>query len=108
MMGGMKTNPIKIPWFRHPGLSWSLVYLVSGGSRPNLTEGSLSAAMGCVLQGDLIDLGWRFVQGDKHKFTLADRGLHALSGVFRDSPLKGFIAFGEHPGRAITVLRWSR
>ncbi|KAI0524319.1 hypothetical protein KFK09_003685 [Dendrobium nobile] len=41
-----------------PGPSWSLVYLVRGGSRPNLTEGSLSAAMGCFVQGDLVNLGF--------------------------------------------------
>ncbi|KAL0915745.1 hypothetical protein M5K25_013198 [Dendrobium thyrsiflorum] len=46
MVGGVMMDPIKIPWFRRPGSSWSLVYLVRGGSRPNLTEGSLSAAMG--------------------------------------------------------------
>ncbi|KAL0922952.1 hypothetical protein M5K25_006986 [Dendrobium thyrsiflorum] len=46
MVGGVMMGPIKIPWFRRPGPSWSLVYLVRGGSRPNLTEGSLSAAMG--------------------------------------------------------------
>ncbi|KAL0923061.1 hypothetical protein M5K25_007106 [Dendrobium thyrsiflorum] len=46
MVGEWMMDPIKIPWFRHPGPSWSLVYLVRGGSRPNLTEGSLSAAMG--------------------------------------------------------------
>ncbi|KAL0917500.1 hypothetical protein M5K25_012565 [Dendrobium thyrsiflorum] len=46
MVGGVMMSPIKIPWFRRPGPSWSLVYLVRGGSRPNLTEGSLSAAMG--------------------------------------------------------------
>ncbi|KAL0904340.1 hypothetical protein M5K25_026432 [Dendrobium thyrsiflorum] len=60
MVGEWMMDPIKIPWFRHPGSSWSLVYLVRGGSRPNLTEGSLSAAMGCVVQGYLIDLGWLF------------------------------------------------
>ncbi|KAL0903558.1 hypothetical protein M5K25_027946 [Dendrobium thyrsiflorum] len=62
MVGEWMMDPIKIPWFRRPGSSWSLVYLVRGGSRPNLTEGSLSAAMGCVVQGYLIDLGgaiWR-------------------------------------------------
>ncbi|KAL0922033.1 hypothetical protein M5K25_005992 [Dendrobium thyrsiflorum] len=57
MVGGMMISPIKIPWFRHPGPSWSLVYLVRGGSRPNLTEGSLSAAMGCVVQRYLVDWG---------------------------------------------------
>ena len=31
------------------------------GSRPNLTEGSLSAAMSCVVQENLVDLGWLFV-----------------------------------------------
>ncbi|KAL0906272.1 hypothetical protein M5K25_024750 [Dendrobium thyrsiflorum] len=46
MLGEWMMDPIKIPWFRHPGSSWSLVYLVRGGSRPNLTEGSLSASMG--------------------------------------------------------------
>ncbi|PKU63232.1 hypothetical protein MA16_Dca014698 [Dendrobium catenatum] len=51
-------DPIKIPWFHHPGPSWSVVYLVRGGSRPNLTEGSLSATMGCFVQGYLIDLGY--------------------------------------------------
>ncbi|KAL0922821.1 hypothetical protein M5K25_006844 [Dendrobium thyrsiflorum] len=44
MVGELMMDPIKIPWFRHPGPSWSLVYLVRGGSRPNLTEESLSAA----------------------------------------------------------------
>ncbi|KAL0918821.1 hypothetical protein M5K25_010861 [Dendrobium thyrsiflorum] len=58
MVGEWMMDPIKIPWFRHPGPSWSLVYLVRGGSRPNLTEGSLSAAMGCFVQGYLVDLGW--------------------------------------------------
>ncbi|KAL0904861.1 hypothetical protein M5K25_027020 [Dendrobium thyrsiflorum] len=53
MEGEWMMDPIKIPWFRHPGSSWSLVYLVRGGSRPNLTEGSLSAAMGCFVQGYL-------------------------------------------------------
>ncbi|KAL0909145.1 hypothetical protein M5K25_023677 [Dendrobium thyrsiflorum] len=57
MMGEWMMDPIKIPWFCRPGPSWSLVYLVRGGSRPNLTEGSLSAAMGCFVQGYLIDLG---------------------------------------------------
>ncbi|KAL0903439.1 hypothetical protein M5K25_027820 [Dendrobium thyrsiflorum] len=46
MVGEWMMDPINIPWFRHPGPSWSLVYLVRGGSRLNLTEGSLSAAMG--------------------------------------------------------------
>ncbi|KAL0917303.1 hypothetical protein M5K25_012358 [Dendrobium thyrsiflorum] len=46
MVGGMMMSPIMIPWFRRTGPSWSQVYLVKGGSRPNLTEGSLSAAMG--------------------------------------------------------------
>ncbi|KAL0911143.1 hypothetical protein M5K25_019259 [Dendrobium thyrsiflorum] len=58
MVGGWMMDPIKIPWFRHPGSSWSLVYLVRGGSRPNLTEGSLSAAMGCFVQEYLVELGW--------------------------------------------------
>ncbi|KAL0909760.1 hypothetical protein M5K25_020657 [Dendrobium thyrsiflorum] len=58
MVGEWMMDPIKIPWFRHPGPSWSLVYLVRGGSRPNLTEGSLSAAMGCFVQGYLVELGW--------------------------------------------------
>ncbi|KAL0917886.1 hypothetical protein M5K25_012987 [Dendrobium thyrsiflorum] len=61
MVGEWMMDPIKIPWFRHPGSSWSLVYLVRGGSRPNLTEGSLSAAMGCFVQGYLVDLGWFLV-----------------------------------------------
>ncbi|KAL0926688.1 hypothetical protein M5K25_002932 [Dendrobium thyrsiflorum] len=55
MVGEWMMNPIKIPWFRHPGSSWSLVYLVRGGSQPNLTEGSLSAAMGYFVQGYLVD-----------------------------------------------------
>ncbi|KAL0923352.1 hypothetical protein M5K25_007406 [Dendrobium thyrsiflorum] len=58
----MKTSPIKIPWFRRPGLSCSLVYLVRGGSRPNLTEGTLSAAMGCFVQEYLVDLGFDAVR----------------------------------------------
>ncbi|KAL0903341.1 hypothetical protein M5K25_027713 [Dendrobium thyrsiflorum] len=57
MVGEWMMDPIKIPWFRRPGSSWSLVYLVRGGSRPNLTEGSLSVAMGCFVQGYLVDLG---------------------------------------------------
>ncbi|KAL0912987.1 hypothetical protein M5K25_016413 [Dendrobium thyrsiflorum] len=57
MVGEWMMDPIKIPWFCRPGPSWSLVYLVRGGSRPNLTEGSLSAAMGCFVQGYLVDLG---------------------------------------------------
>ncbi|KAL0918102.1 hypothetical protein M5K25_010093 [Dendrobium thyrsiflorum] len=61
MVWGVMMNPIKIPWFCHPGPSWSLVYLVRGGSQPNLTEGSLSAAMGCFVQGYLVDLGWMLV-----------------------------------------------
>ncbi|KAL0908657.1 hypothetical protein M5K25_023162 [Dendrobium thyrsiflorum] len=52
MVGEWMMGPIKIPWFRHPGSSWSLVYLVRGGSRPNLTEGSLSAAMGFNAVGE--------------------------------------------------------
>ncbi|KAL0906488.1 hypothetical protein M5K25_024985 [Dendrobium thyrsiflorum] len=51
MVGEWMMDPIKIPWFRRPGSSWSPVYLVRGGSRPNMTEGSLSATMGCVIQG---------------------------------------------------------
>ncbi|KAL0921498.1 hypothetical protein M5K25_008576 [Dendrobium thyrsiflorum] len=46
MVGEWMMDPIKIPWFRRPESSWSLVYLVRGGSRPNLTEGSSSTAMG--------------------------------------------------------------
>ncbi|KAL0920231.1 hypothetical protein M5K25_009352 [Dendrobium thyrsiflorum] len=45
MVGEWMMDSIKIPWFRHPRPSWYLVYLVRGGSRPNLTEGSLPAAM---------------------------------------------------------------
>ncbi|KAL0925548.1 hypothetical protein M5K25_003894 [Dendrobium thyrsiflorum] len=58
MVGEWMMDPIKIPWFRHPGPSWSLVYLVRGGSRPKLTEGSLSAAMGYFVQGYLVDRGF--------------------------------------------------
>ncbi|KAL0917837.1 hypothetical protein M5K25_012934 [Dendrobium thyrsiflorum] len=58
MVGEWMMDSIKIPWFYHPGSSWSLVYLVRRGSRPNLAEGSLSAAMGCFVQGYLVDLGW--------------------------------------------------
>ncbi|KAL0925246.1 hypothetical protein M5K25_003564 [Dendrobium thyrsiflorum] len=58
MVGEWMIDPIKIPWFRHPGSSWSLVYLVRGGSRPNLTEGSSSAAMGCFVRGYLVDRGF--------------------------------------------------
>ncbi|KAL0914305.1 hypothetical protein M5K25_014641 [Dendrobium thyrsiflorum] len=58
VVGGMTMNPIKIQWFCRAGSSWSLVYLVKEGSRPNLTEGSLSTTMGCVVQWYLIDLGW--------------------------------------------------
>ncbi|KAL0913064.1 hypothetical protein M5K25_016496 [Dendrobium thyrsiflorum] len=58
MVGEWMMDPINIPWFRHPGSSWSLVYLVRGGSRPNLTEGSSSAAMGCFVRGYLVDRGF--------------------------------------------------
>ncbi|KAL0904257.1 hypothetical protein M5K25_026342 [Dendrobium thyrsiflorum] len=57
MVGEWMIDSIKIPWFHRPGPSWSLVYLVRGGSRPNLIEESLSAAMGWVIQGYLVDLG---------------------------------------------------
>ncbi|KAL0922582.1 hypothetical protein M5K25_006574 [Dendrobium thyrsiflorum] len=57
MVGEWMMDPIKIPWFRHAGSSWSLVYLVRGGSRPNLTEGSLSAAMGFNAVGELTGSG---------------------------------------------------
>ncbi|KAL0917946.1 hypothetical protein M5K25_013055 [Dendrobium thyrsiflorum] len=60
MKGEWMIDPIKIPWFRRPGSSWSLVYLVRGGSRPNLTERSLSGAMSSFVQGYLIDLRGRF------------------------------------------------
>ncbi|KAL0926313.1 hypothetical protein M5K25_002529 [Dendrobium thyrsiflorum] len=49
-------DPIKISWFHRPGPSWSLVYFVRGSSQTNLKEGSLSAVMGCVVQGYLVDL----------------------------------------------------
>ncbi|KAL0910680.1 hypothetical protein M5K25_018757 [Dendrobium thyrsiflorum] len=75
MVEGMMMNPIKIPWFRRPGPSWSLVYLVRGGSRPNLTEGSLSAAMGCFVQGYLVDLGWIFDAIGEHTGSGHDRNL---------------------------------
>ncbi|KAL0922660.1 hypothetical protein M5K25_006665 [Dendrobium thyrsiflorum] len=52
MVGEWMIDPIKIPWFRRPGSSWSRVYLVKGGSRPNLTEESLSAAMGFDVIGE--------------------------------------------------------
>ncbi|KAL0927738.1 hypothetical protein M5K25_001943 [Dendrobium thyrsiflorum] len=52
MVGGWMIDLIKIPWFRRPGSSWSLVYLVRGDSRPNLTEGSLSAAKGFDVIGE--------------------------------------------------------
>ncbi|KAL0907276.1 hypothetical protein M5K25_021676 [Dendrobium thyrsiflorum] len=41
--------------------SCSLIYLVRGGSRPNLTEGSLSATMGCFVQGYHVDMGFNIV-----------------------------------------------
>ncbi|KAL0928729.1 hypothetical protein M5K25_000646 [Dendrobium thyrsiflorum] len=47
----MMMDPIKILWFRHLEPSCSLIYLVRGANRPNLTEKSLSAAMGCFIQG---------------------------------------------------------
>ncbi|PKU64414.1 Uricase [Dendrobium catenatum] len=53
-------DPIKIHGSVIPDHNWSLVYLVRGGCRPNLTEGSLSAAMGCFVQGDLVDMGFQF------------------------------------------------
>ncbi|KAL0918947.1 hypothetical protein M5K25_010997 [Dendrobium thyrsiflorum] len=55
--GEWMMDPIKIRWFRRPGPSWSLVYLVRGGSRPNLIEGSLSAAMGFDTVGELTGSG---------------------------------------------------
>ncbi|KAL0917747.1 hypothetical protein M5K25_012833 [Dendrobium thyrsiflorum] len=57
MVGEWMMDPIKIPWFRRLGSSWSLVYLVRGGSRPNLTEGSLSAAIGFDAIGEHTGVG---------------------------------------------------
>ncbi|KAL0913507.1 hypothetical protein M5K25_016972 [Dendrobium thyrsiflorum] len=57
MVGEWMMDSIKIPWFHRSGPSWSLVYLVRGGSGPNLTEESLLVAMGCTVQGNLVDLG---------------------------------------------------
>ncbi|KAL0915661.1 hypothetical protein M5K25_016094 [Dendrobium thyrsiflorum] len=72
-------DPIKILWFHHLGPSWSMVYLVRGDSRPNLTEGSLSAAMGCVVQGNLVDLEKMFVIGE-HTGAGHNRNLVVLFG----------------------------
>ncbi|KAL0913098.1 hypothetical protein M5K25_016530 [Dendrobium thyrsiflorum] len=58
MVGGVMMSPIKIPWFRRPGPSWSMVYLVRGGNRPNLIEESLLTAMGCIVQEYFVDLGF--------------------------------------------------
>ena len=88
MVGGMMTCPIKISWFYHPGQSRSLVHLVRGGGQPNLTEGSLSAAMSCVVQENLVDLGWLFVKGDNLKSTLADIGHYIISNLPYKSKLK--------------------
>ncbi|KAL0907721.1 hypothetical protein M5K25_022152 [Dendrobium thyrsiflorum] len=74
MEGEWMMDPIKIPWFRRPGPSWSLVYLVRGGSRPNLTEGSLSAAMGCFVQGYLVDLGFQDEQSTSLLAAIGDFG----------------------------------
>ncbi|KAL0922807.1 hypothetical protein M5K25_006828 [Dendrobium thyrsiflorum] len=62
MVGEWMMDPIKIPWFCHPESSWSLVYLVIGGSRPNLTERTLSVAMGCFIQGYLVDRGFDTIE----------------------------------------------
>ncbi|KAL0906534.1 hypothetical protein M5K25_025035 [Dendrobium thyrsiflorum] len=91
MVGGVMMGPIKIPWFRRPGPSWSLVYLVRGGSRPNLTEGSLSAAMGCFVQGYLVDLGWIFDAIGEHTGDDHDRNIMV--------PFGGKPPGSEGPGR---------
>ncbi|KAL0906367.1 hypothetical protein M5K25_024857 [Dendrobium thyrsiflorum] len=56
MGGGVMMSMIKIQ-FRPPEPSWSLVYLVKRDNRLNLTKGFLSADMGCVVQGYLVNLG---------------------------------------------------
>ncbi|KAL0903138.1 hypothetical protein M5K25_027492 [Dendrobium thyrsiflorum] len=83
MVGEWMMDPIKIPWFLLPRPSWSLIYLVRGGSRPNLIEGSLLAAMGCFIQGYLVDLGGRFSAIGEH--TGADHN-HNLVVSFGDKP----------------------
>ncbi|KAL0928084.1 hypothetical protein M5K25_002322 [Dendrobium thyrsiflorum] len=90
MVGEWMMDPIKIPWFRHPGSSWSLVYLVRGGSRPNLTEGSLSAAMGCFVQGYLVDL----------------EGFVPYRSYPIDSYLKDLMPLGSTRALAITIIWW--
>ncbi|KAL0913955.1 hypothetical protein M5K25_017450 [Dendrobium thyrsiflorum] len=69
---------IKISWFRSRGSSGSLVYLVRGGSRPNLTEVSLSTTMGCVVQGYLVDLGFDVIR--EHTGSNHDRNLMVQFG----------------------------
>ncbi|KAL0906149.1 hypothetical protein M5K25_024618 [Dendrobium thyrsiflorum] len=90
MVGEWMMDPIKIPWFRHSGSSWSLVYLVRGGSRPNLTEGSSSAAMGCFVRGYLIDR----------------EGFLPYRSYPIDSHLKDLMPLGSIPALAITIIWW--
>ncbi|KAL0927599.1 hypothetical protein M5K25_001787 [Dendrobium thyrsiflorum] len=118
MEGEWMMGPIKIPWFRRPGPSWSLVYLVRGGSRPNLTEGSLSAAMGCFVQGYLVELGWMFRAPSHNRLSCGaiwrqNRRLedtyHVLTGKRMDiwvafenveltPPVKMYVQYGHHWG----------
>ncbi|KAL0924130.1 hypothetical protein M5K25_004938 [Dendrobium thyrsiflorum] len=84
MVGEWMMDPIKIPWFRHPG----------GGSRPNLTEESLSAAMGCFVQGHLVDRGFNAI------------GEHTGAGHNRNivTPFGGESLGSEGPGMVIDVI----
>ncbi|KAL0921375.1 hypothetical protein M5K25_008439 [Dendrobium thyrsiflorum] len=55
MVREVMMDTIKILWFRRSGPSWSLVHFVKGGSRPNLTEGSLLVAMGTSSKFEAIE-----------------------------------------------------
>ncbi|KAL0927538.1 hypothetical protein M5K25_001714 [Dendrobium thyrsiflorum] len=50
MVAEWMMDSIKFSWFPRPRPSWSLFYLVRGGRQPNLIEGSLSVAIGCIIQ----------------------------------------------------------
>ncbi|KAL0909144.1 hypothetical protein M5K25_023676 [Dendrobium thyrsiflorum] len=81
---GSDDEPHQDPMVPSSRPSWSLVYLVRGGSRPNLTEGSLSAAMSCVVQGYLVDLWWIFNVIGEH--TGASHNCNIVMSFSGESP----------------------
>ncbi|KAL0919201.1 hypothetical protein M5K25_011284 [Dendrobium thyrsiflorum] len=88
----------------------SLVYLVKGGSRPNLTEGSLPAVMGCVVQGYLVDLGVNHTgSGHNHNLVVSfgaePPGSESLGHNRLPAMSFGSKTAGTAPGSHPTTLR---